>query len=56
MSYKLEQSIVPPAGTDTTVARDFEISETSSKLPAFFLRKTKCTPVRTVTNFSEIAE
>ena len=44
MSYKLEQSIIPPPGTDTTVACDFEISETSSKLPAFFLHKTKCTP------------
>ena len=44
MSYKLEQSIVPPPGTDTTVACDFEISESSSKLPAFFPRKTKCTP------------
>ena len=44
MSYKLEQSIIPPPKTDTTVACDFEISETSSKLPAFFLRKTKCTP------------
>ena len=44
MSYKLEQSIVPPPGTDTIVACDFEISESSSKLPAFFPRKTKCTP------------
>ena len=44
MSYKLEQSIVPPPGTDTTVACNFEISESSSKLPAFFPRKTKCTP------------
>ena len=48
MSYKLEQSIVPPPGTDTTVACDFEISESSSKLPAFFPRKTKCTPAETV--------
>ena len=44
MSYKLEQSIVPLPGTDTTVACDFEIGESSSKLPAFFPRKTKCTP------------
>ena len=47
MSYKLEQSIVPLPGTDTTVACDFEIGESSSKLPAFFPRKTKCTPART---------
>ena len=46
MSYKLEQSIVPPPGTDTTVACDFEISESSSKLPAFLPRKTKCTPAK----------
>ena len=46
MSYKLEQSIVPPPGTDTTEACDFEISESSSKLPAFFPRKTKCTPAK----------
>ena len=46
MSYKLEQSIVPLPGTDTTVACDFEISESSSKLPAFFPRKTKCTPAK----------
>ena len=44
MSYKLEQSIVPLPGTDTTVACDFEIGESSSKLSAFFPRKTKCTP------------
>ena len=44
MWYKLEQRIVPPPGTDTTVASDFEISESSSKLLAFFPRKTKCTP------------
>ena len=44
MSYKLEQSIVPLPGTDTTVACDFEIGESSSKLPAFFQRKTKCIP------------
>ena len=50
MSYKLEQSIVPPPGTDTTVACDFEISESSSKLPAFFPRKTKCTPAGRLMN------
>ena len=52
MSYKLEQSIVPPPGTDTTVACDFEISESSSKLPAFFPRKTKCTPARCSRDFN----
>ena len=36
--------MVPELGTDTTGACDFEISQTSSKLPAFFPRKTKCTP------------
>ena len=46
MLYKLEGSIIPPPGTDTTVACDFEISETSSKLPAFFLRKINCTPAQ----------
>ena len=29
-------------GTDTIEACDFEISQSSSKLPAFFPRKTKC--------------
>ena len=36
--------MVPELGTDTTGAYDFEISQTSSKLPSFFPRKTKCTP------------
>ena len=53
MSYKLEQSIVPLPGTDTTVACDFEIGESSSKLPAFFPRKTKCTPARHRTQKTE---
>ena len=54
MSYKLEQNIVPPPGTDTTVACDFEISESSSKLPAFFPRKTKCTPAGWILNESDL--
>ena len=37
--------MVPELETDKIGARDFEISQTSSKLPAFFPRKTKCTPV-----------
>ena len=44
MSWKREQSIAPPPGTYMIRTCDFEISQTSSKIPMFFLRKTKCTP------------
>ena len=43
MSKKVEGSMVPQLGTDKTGGCDLEISQSSSKLPAFFPHKTKCT-------------